>query len=51
VVCPTFDLAPARTGLDLDRIEALGDLPVLVLVVSQRARVLRLRKTEEATRV
>jgi len=32
------------------RLRRAGDLPVLVHVVSQRARVLRLRRTETATR-
>src|SRR5436309_11707744 len=43
--CPTFDFASSRTGLDLDWIETLQSLPVLVHVVSQRAWVLRLRRT------
>ena len=44
---PPFGLWPSRTGLDLLRPRRPGDLPVLVHVVSQRARVLRLRRTEQ----
>ena len=44
--CPPFGLWPLRTGLDLLTRRA-GDLPVIVHVVSQRARVLRLRRTEQ----
>jgi hypothetical protein len=43
---PPFGLWPSRTGLHHARRRA-GDLPVLVHVVSQRARVLRLRRTEQ----
>jgi hypothetical protein len=38
-----------RTGLRLST-RRPGDLPVLVHVVSQRARVLRLRRTDQSTR-
>src|SRR5438876_6551580 len=41
---PPFGLWPLRTGLVLSS-KSTGDLPVLVHVVSQRARVLRLRRT------
>ena len=42
---PHFGLWPLRTGLDPST--KTYDLPVLVHVVSQRARVLRLRRTEQ----
>src|SRR5271157_874368 len=42
--CPPFGSWPSRTGLD-PQARRTGDLPVLVHVVSQRARVLRLRRT------
>ena len=44
---PPFGLWPSRTGLDLVDQDAPGGLPVLVHVVSQRARVLRLRRTDQ----
>jgi hypothetical protein len=47
---PRYGLWPLRTGLDRST-KRTGDLPVLVHIVSQRARVLRLRRIEAATRV
>src|SRR5262245_36687905 len=42
--CPPFGLSPSRPVL-IFRPRRPGDLPVLVHVVSQRAQVLRLRRT------
>src|SRR5215469_3837534 len=48
--CPPFGLWPSRTGLRLST-KHPRDLPVLVHVVSQRVQVLRLRRTDQSTRI